>query len=82
MAYGQSTENGNLQLLQVVWPYLDRIVARFIADGSTLGLFVLLGAFGGVFASRLLVYLADRLFHLNLARPIGGGMMGHKMMEL
>ena len=52
------------------------ILAPRNADGSTLGLFVLLGAFGGVFASRLLVYLADRLFHLNLARPIGGGMIG------
>ncbi len=46
------------------------------ANDSTLGVFVLCGAILGVFASRLLIYLANRWLGVDLARPVGHGVIG------
>ena len=46
------------------------------ANDSTLGVFVLCGAILGVLASRLLIYLADRWLNVDLARPVGHGVIG------
>jgi hypothetical protein len=48
------------------------------ASNEALGLFLLAGAVLGVFASHLLVSLADRARGINLARPLGYGVIGAK----
>ncbi|MHB8969190.1 MAG: hypothetical protein ACYC3X_04490 [Pirellulaceae bacterium] len=46
------------------------------ANDSTLGVFVLCGAILGVFAGRLLIYLADRWLRVDLAQLVGHGVIG------
>lgn len=46
------------------------------ANDSTMGLFVLAGAFTGVISIHLLVLVADRKWKIGLAQPIGFGMLG------
>jgi hypothetical protein len=46
------------------------------ASNEALGLFLLAGAVLGVFAGHSLVSLADRALGINLARPLGYGVIG------
>ena len=64
-----------------MWPALGGLCGGVLltprhANDSTLGVFVLCGAILGVFASRLLIYLANRWLGVDLARPVGHGVIG------